>query len=159
MIYSFIKNNEQVFPIEKMCKVLQVSTGSYYRWKKQKSTVRQLLKIAIKEKITLIYFQSKQRYGSPRITSELQSFGYKISRISVAKYMKQLGLRSKLSKKFKVTTNSNHNYLIVENILNREFVVKTPSKAWVSDITYIQTKDGFIRPQNYRLEFERGDEY
>ena len=47
---------------------------------KQKSTVRQLLKIAIKEKITLIYFQSKQRYGSPRITSEFQSFGYKISR-------------------------------------------------------------------------------
>jgi putative transposase len=129
MIYSFIKNNEQLFPIEKMCKVLQISSGSYYRWKKQKSTVRQKLKIAIKEKITLIYFESKQRYGSPRITLELQSFGFKISRITVAKYMKQLGLRSKLSKKFKVTTNSNHNYLIVENILNREFVVKTPSKA------------------------------
>ncbi|MFV8268348.1 DDE-type integrase/transposase/recombinase [Flavobacterium sp. GT2N3] len=58
--------------------------------------------------------------------------------------MKQLGLRSKLSKKFKVTTNSNHNYLIVENILNREFIVKMPSKAWVSDITYIQTKEGFV---------------
>jgi putative transposase len=129
MIYSFIKNNEQLFPIEKMCKVLQISSGSYYRWKKQKSTVRQKLKIAIKEKITLIYFESKQRYGSPRITLELQSFGFKISRITVAKYMKQLGLRSKLSKKLKVTTTSNHNYLIVENILNREFVVKTPSKA------------------------------
>ena len=58
--------------------------------------------------------------------------------------MKQLGLRSKLSKKFKVTTNSNHNYLIIENILNREFIVKMPSKVWVSDITYIQTKEGFI---------------
>ena len=58
--------------------------------------------------------------------------------------MKQLGLRSKLSKKFKVTTNSNHNYLIVENVLNREFIVKNPSKVWVSDITYIQTKEGFI---------------
>ena len=144
MIYSFIKNNEQVFPIEKMCKVLQVSSGSYYRWKKQIVTARQQLKIAIKEQITLIYFESKQRYGSPRITLELQSFGYKISRITVAKYMKQLGLRSKLSKKFKVTTNSNHNYLIVENILNREFIVKIPSKVWVSDITYIQTKEGFI---------------
>ncbi len=55
-----------------------------------------------------------------------------------------LGLRSKLSKKFKVTTNLNHNYLVIENVLNREFVVKTPSKAWVSDITYIQTKEGFI---------------
>jgi putative transposase len=58
--------------------------------------------------------------------------------------MKQLGLRSKLSKKFKVTTNSNHNYLILENVLNREFIVKTLSKFWVSDITYIQTKDGFV---------------
>ena len=58
--------------------------------------------------------------------------------------MKQLGLRSKLSKKFKVTTNLNHNYLIVENILNRGFIVKMPSKSWVSDITYIQTKEGFV---------------
>ena len=144
MIYSFIKNNEKLFPIEKMCKVLHLSNGSYYWWKKQIITARQQLKIAIKKQITLIYFESKQRYGSPRITLELHSFGYKISRITVAKYMKQLGLRSKLSKKFKVTTNSNHNYLIVENILNRGFIVKMPSKSWVSDITYIQTKEGFI---------------
>lgn len=81
----------------------------------KKTTLRQQLKIAVKEQIALIYFKSKQRYGSPRIAFELQSFGYKISRITVAKYMKQLGLRSKLSKKFKVTTNSNHNRLIVEN--------------------------------------------
>jgi transposase InsO family protein len=144
MIYSFIQNNEKLFPIEKMCKVLQVSCGSYYRWRKQIISIRERLKIIIEEQITLIYFKSKQRYGSPRITLELQSLGYKISRITVAKYMKELGLRSKLSKKFKVTTNSKHNYLIVENILNREFVVKTPSKVWVSDITYIQTKEGFI---------------
>lgn len=95
MIYSFIKNNEKLFPIEKMCKVLHVSNRSYYRWKKQIITARQQLKIAIKKQITLSYFESKQRYGSPRITLELHSFGYKISRITVAKYMKQLGLRSK----------------------------------------------------------------
>ena len=144
MIYSFIKNNEQLFPIEKMCKVLLVSSGSYYRWKKQKITASLKRKIAIKEQITLIYFESKQRYGSRRITFELRSLGYEICRITVAKYMKQLGLRSKLSKKFKVTTNSNHNYLVVENILNREFVIKMLSKVWVSDITYIQTKEGFV---------------
>ena len=80
MIYSFIKNDEQVFPIEKMCKVLQVTSGSYYRWKKQIITARQQLKFAIKEQITLIYFESKQRYGCPRITLELQGIGYKISR-------------------------------------------------------------------------------
>jgi putative transposase len=92
-----------------MCKVLQVSSGSYYRWKNQLITAKEELKIAIKKQITLIYFESKQRYGSPRVTLELHIFGYKISRITVAKYMKQLGLRSKLSKQFKVTTISNHN--------------------------------------------------
>ena len=142
MSYSFIKSNEQLFPIEKMCKVLQVSSGSYYRWKKQAITARQQLKITIKEQITLIYFAAKQRYGSPRITLKLKYLGYKVSRITVAKYMKEIGLRSKLSKKFKVTTNSNHNYLVVENVLNKEFIVKMPSKVWVSDITYIQTKEG-----------------
>ena len=71
MVYSFIKNSEQLFPIEKMCKILQVSSGSYYRWKKRAITARQQLKITIKEQITLIYFRAKQRYGSPRLTSEL----------------------------------------------------------------------------------------
>jgi transposase InsO family protein len=57
--------------------------------------------------------------------------------------MKQLGILSKLSNKFKVTNNSNHNYLVAENVLNRAFIVKTPSKDWVSGITYIQTKEAF----------------
>ncbi|WP_348797954.1 IS3 family transposase, partial [Flavobacterium adhaerens] len=65
-----------------MCKVLQVSSGSYYRWKKQRITARLQLLNTIKEQITSIYFESKQRYGSPRITLELQSLGYKISRIT-----------------------------------------------------------------------------
>jgi len=98
----------------------------------------------IKEKITTIYFESKQRYGSPRITKELNILGYKISRITVAKYMNKLGLRSKLSKKFKVTTDSKHSYLMVENVLNRQFSASEPSKVWVSDITYIYTKEGFM---------------
>jgi len=58
--------------------------------------------------------------------------------------MRELGLKSKLSKKFKVTTDSKHNYLIVDNMLNRNFTTSEPSKTWVSDITYIQTKEGFV---------------
>lgn len=127
-----------------MCKVLEISNSSYYKWKKQVVSERQKRVILIKEAITSIYFTAKQRYGSPRITLELENMGYQISRITVAKYMKQLGLYSKLSKKFKVTTNSKHNHFVVPNILKREFTVKEPSKAWVSDITYIQTKDGFL---------------
>ena len=58
--------------------------------------------------------------------------------------MRELCLRSKLSKKFKVTTDSKHNYLVVENVLDRNFMVTNPSRVWVSDITYIQTKEGFL---------------
>lgn len=58
--------------------------------------------------------------------------------------MKQMGFRSKLSKKFKVTTDSKHNYLVVENILNKQFSVSESSKVWVSDINYIHTKEGFL---------------
>ncbi len=144
MKYKFIKNYELQFPIEKMCKVLDVCSSSYYKWKKQSISNRTLRKNQINQQITTIYFASKQRYGSPRITYELNSLGYKISRITIAKYMRELGLKSKLSRKFKVTTDSKHNYLVVENILDRSFMVTSPSKVWVSDITYIQTKEGFL---------------
>lgn len=120
MKYKFIKENEYVFPIEKMCSILKLSPSGYYKWKNRSISKRLLLKEKIKQQIISIYFASKQRYGSPRITFELNSLGYKTSRITVAKYMKELGLRSKLSKKFKVNTNSKHNYLVVENVLNRE---------------------------------------
>src|SRR5699024_7928051 len=119
MKYAFIKDNEGVFPIDKMCKVLEVGQRSYYRWKRSSTSKRKFKKEKYKRLISEVYFEFKQRYGSPRIAVELQSRGYKISRITVAKYMKEMGLRSKLAKKFKATTDSKHNYQIVENVLNR----------------------------------------
>lgn len=97
----------------------------------------------VKEKITSIYFNSK-RYGNPRMNAELASLGNKLSRITITKYISQLGLRSIFSKKFKVTSNSKHKYLVVPNILNREFSVTESSKGWLSDFTYIRVKEGFI---------------
>jgi hypothetical protein len=113
MIYTFIRNNEKIFPIKKMCKVVQVGQRSYYQWKSGAISDRKQKNVLVKEKIISIYFDSKQRYGSPRMTAELTSLGNKLSRITVAKYMNQLGLQSKLSKKFKVTANSKQKYLIV----------------------------------------------
>ena len=127
-----------------MCSILKISSRGYYKWKSRTISKKVLKKNQLKQKIKTLYFEFKQRYGSPRITAELQALGYQISRITVAKYMKELGLKSKLSKKFKVTTNSKHNYLIAENVLNRDFKATRISQKWVSDITYIQTKEGFL---------------
>ncbi|MDN6309424.1 MAG: IS3 family transposase [Psychroflexus sp.] len=144
MIYSFVKNHETLYPIEKMCKMLGIGLRSYYDWKSNSISDRKLRSIAIKEEIKTIYFKRKQRYGSPRITMDLQAQGIKVSRVTVAKYMRSMKLRSKLGRKFKATTDSKHTHRIMGNILNREFKVISPSKVWVSDITYIHTKEGFL---------------
>lgn len=123
-----------------MCSILKISSRGYYKWKKRSISKKALKKNKLKQKIKTLYFEFKQRYGSPRITAELQALGYRISRVTVAKYMKELGLKSKLSKKFKVTTNSKHNYLIAENVLDRDFKATRSSQKWVSDITYIHTQ-------------------
>lgn len=70
--------------------------------------------------------------------------GIKVSRTTVTKYMKNMGLRSKIGKKFKVTTDSKHSHKIMDNVLERNFRPSEPSKAWVSDITYIHTQEGFL---------------
>lgn len=144
MIYRFIKNHETIYPIEKMCKVLGIGLRSYYDWKSNTVSDGKLKAIAIQEEIKTVYFKRKQRYGSPRITMDLQAQGIKISRITVAKYMRSMRLRSKLGRKFKTTTDSKHTHRIMDNILNREFKVMGPSKVWVSDITYIHTREGFL---------------
>ncbi|MBC7475126.1 MAG: transposase [Candidatus Sericytochromatia bacterium] len=116
---------------------MQVGQRSYYQWKSRSVSDRKQRVELVKEKITSIYFNSKQRYGSPRMTAELASLGNKLSRITVAKYMNQLGLRSKLSKKFKVTTNSKHKYLIVPNVekpvkLTTQFQCKLTTSSGVN---------------------------
>jgi putative transposase len=85
MIYSFIKNNERIFPIEKMSKVFQIRARCYYQWKSQSVSDKKQKTVLAKEKISLIYFDSKQRCGSPRITVELDSIGSKASRVTVSK--------------------------------------------------------------------------
>lgn len=144
MIYRFVKNHETVYPIEKMCRVLGVGPRSYYDWKSCAVSDRRSMAIWVKKKIESVYFAKKQRYGSPRIAMDLQAQGIKVSRVTVAKYMRRMGLRGKLGRKFRTTTDSKHPHRVMENILNREFKVVGPSKVWVSDITYIRTREGFL---------------
>jgi len=144
IIYQFIKNNEKKYTIGRMCSVLGVGEGRYYKWKSYGiSDKKQQIKL-LKEEISSIFFEFKKHYGRYKITKELHNRGYKISDGQVAFYMHQLGLCSKPKRKFKITTDSKHNHYTVPNILNREFKVQEPSKAWVSDITYIQTRKGFL---------------
>lgn len=144
MTKNFIENNKSEFSIAKMLTVLEVSETTYYRRKKQEVTDTESRVILLKQEIRSIYYEFKRRYGCFKITRELQSRGFKIKNSSVKKYMRMLGLRRKIKRKYKVTTDSFHNHYVVPNVLNREFTVSEPAKVWASDITYIQTTKGFL---------------
>lgn len=99
----------------------------------------------ITREIKAVYRQSKKRYGSPKITDELRGNGWKVSRPRVARIMKAEGIKSIVYRKYRVcTTDSNHNYPIAENHLDRDFKSAGPGQKWVSDITYIPTKQGWV---------------
>lgn len=123
-----------------MCKYLNISKNSFYVWLNNEKTDRLTdSKKKLQNMIKTIFYESKQVYGSYRVKAELERHGVFISRPYVARLMKSMGLRSVLSKKFKVmTTDSKHDYPVAENILNRDFCVQELGKVWVSDITYIK---------------------
>ena len=127
-----------------MCKVLKVSRSCYYRWYTGNISKRVFENQRLTQVIKQVFEESKRTYGSPRITANLKRQGYVISRPRVAKLMRKEGLRSKIKRRFRVTTNSNHGYSISENHLCRNFKPKTLNETWVSDITYIKTDQGWL---------------
>jgi len=141
---EFIEEHKGKFSILKMCAVLGVSRTTYYRRKKQELSDTESRIILLKQEIVSIFNEHKQTYGCGKITKELHERGFKIQSSQVTLYMKMLGLRSKTKRKYQPTTDSNHNHYIFPNVLNRQFIVAAPAKAWVSDITYIQTVRGFV---------------
>jgi len=129
------------YSVEKMCKLLAVSRSAYYEWLNKKSSQKQ--RENIEAKVVSIFEQSKSTYGSPRICKELLDEGISVSKSTVARIMKSLGIVARPRRKFVHTTDTKHNYKVFENILNRSFSSKQVNKKWVSYITYIRTKQGW----------------
>lgn len=136
--------HSHIFPISKMAKLMKVSTGGYYRWLGHPPSRRSQTNKVLLEKIRHVWEKSQKVYGSPRIHNELVEQGCTISRAKVARLMRTHGITSQLRKKWVVTTDSNHNFPIAENVLDRRFNPEQLSQVWVSDITYLPSKVGWL---------------
>jgi transposase InsO family protein len=126
-----------------MCRYLKVSCSGYYSFCARKTSQRQLAREHLTQAVKDEFEANKRVYGSPRIHIELIKKNIRCSRPLVAKLMKEQALKSKLAPKFTQTTDSNHSFLIVENLLDRTFNPSAPSMVWVSDITFIPTLEGW----------------
>ncbi len=125
-----------------MCKCMRISKNSYYYWLKNKDLlVEKTPKIYLKERIRVIFEQSREIYGSCRVQKMLEREGLIYSRSYIGLLMKAMGLKSILKRKFVVTTDSRHAFPIAKNELDRNFTSLELGKKWVSDITYIRVGD------------------
>lgn len=124
--------------------MFKISKSGYYNWLGRGPSKRwsenEVITVAVRD----IFKDSFGSYGAPRIKAELSKKGYRVSRPRVARIMRANNLFARRKRKFRFTTDSNHNYPIAPNILNQDFTVDRENQVWVSDITYIQTKQGWM---------------
>lgn len=127
-----------------MCGAFQISQSSYYHWLKHGTSERWKENESLLIEIMDIFEDSKRSYGSPRMTEELKVRGWNVSRPRVARIMKAAGLVARRRRKFIATTDSKHNYPVAPNVLDRHFSASKPGEVWVSDVTYVRTKRGWL---------------
>jgi transposase InsO family protein len=119
--YRFIDEHRRQWPVRLMCQVLQVSPGGYYTWRDRPASAQQQRRQALTSEIQAIHQEVKERYGSPRMHAELQARGQNCCVNTVAKLMHEQGIAAKTKRKFRCTTDSNHDLPVADNILDRQF--------------------------------------
>jgi transposase InsO family protein len=142
--FRFIDAQKADFPVAFACRVLGVSRSGYYQWLKEPTSNRCRSDEQLATTIRDIHAEHKGRYGSPRIHQELRARGERVGRKRVARLMTNQGLRGRAPKRFRRTTDSRHDHPIAPNILARNFTAEEPNQAWVGDITYVPTREGWL---------------
>ena len=138
-----IHNHE--FPLERMAKVMGVSRSGYYKFLKGQPSSREKENKKLLEKILLIHKRSFETYGSPRIHAELKANGDTYSRKRVARLMKKYGIAAKMAQRFKKTIQQSAKpYFVAADLIQQDFKADEPNEAWVSDISYIPTQEGWV---------------
>ena len=144
MRFRFIQAEKAIYPVRVLCRTLAVSCTGFYAWCQRGLSLRAREDAALKVEIRAAHAASGKRYGSPRIHADLKAGNQHVGRKRVARLMRQEGLEGQRKRRFRVTTDSRHSLPIAANLLNRDFTVSVPNKVWVSDITYIWTREGWL---------------
>ena len=144
MIFSFIEQHKDNWPVSLLCQTLGVSASGFYAWRSRPTSDQQRRRDALLVEIAAAHAEAKGRYGSPRIYAELKAKGIDCCINTVAKLMHDNDIRAKTDRKFRNTTDSGHSLPVADNLLSREFDARGPNERWVADITYIPTREGWL---------------
>ena len=121
-----------------------VHRSGYDKWTKRSNGERRQRQTALLSRILEIFEESRRTYGCPRIWQQLKREGWRVAKRTVERIMRQHGIQPKRRRAFKSTTDSKHSLPVSDNVVKRQFAVVEPNHTWVSDITYIQTHEGWL---------------
>jgi transposase InsO family protein len=144
MRYRAIQEQDRRYPIRLMCRTLAVSAAGYYAWRSRPESARAANTRTLLSAIRVIHQESRETYGSPSIWDALLKQGHRIGEHRVARLMRQDGIRAKTVKKWRATTQSQHQFPVAANTLDRQFTVESPNRVWAGDLTYVWTTEGWL---------------
>jgi transposase InsO family protein len=144
MKFAFIAAQEVAFPVTAMCRVLRVSASGYYAWRRRPQPERAVEDKRLVAEIANAHRRSRGIYGSPRVHRELRARGVRVGKKRVERLMRDHGLQGRKKRRFVHTTDSKHEFPIAPNVLARDFESEAPNRAWVGDVTYIPTAEGWL---------------
>jgi putative transposase len=141
---SFIRQQKKAYPVSLMCRVMGVSRSGLYTYLQHAPKSKTSGQFELEAAMLRLFNQSGKTYGSRRMAKGLQAMGFAVGRRRARTLMQRLGLIVKTPRRYKATTESKHNYPVAPNLLNREFSVARPDRVWVSDITCLWTREGWL---------------
>lgn len=146
MKYAFMQQHSGIFRISSMCRVLEASRSGFYAWRRrpERPSSRTQRQKQLDQQVAEAFSAGKKRNGAPRLTLDLIEQGQHYNRKTVAASLKRPGLRAKVAKKFKATTNSKHDLPVAPNLLLQDFTATAPNQKWVGAITYLWTDEGWL---------------
>lgn len=145
MIFSSVKEHQDIWPVRLQCRVLGVSASGFYAWLNRPPSQRAVTNQNLLGHIRRIHWDSHKRYGSPRVCATLRAEGQRVSRRRVANLMRINNLQALAKRRFRITTtDSRHNLPVAPNVIDRNFGALAPNQKWLADITYIFTAEGWL---------------
>ena len=144
MKYGWIETLRQQHPAGAMCRALGVSESGYFAWRKRPPSARAREEARLETEIRAAHQRTRQTCGPERLQADLADHGVKVGVHRIKRIRRKLGLRCRQKRKFKATTDSKHTLPVAPNRLDRQFEVAAPNRAWVTDITYVATDEGWL---------------
>jgi transposase InsO family protein len=142
--YAWIEEQSDLFSVARMCRQLGVSRTGYCQWRVRPPSERSMANATLDAQVAAIHARSKRSYGRPRIVGNLLEQGVHVGHERVRNSMKRQDLSPVYKRPYRVTTDSAHKKPIAPNVLNRRFDGWQVNQAWVADITYIATAEGWL---------------